>query len=82
MYTIRSYYDEWGRYTNPNNLNYFANFCDNHDKNRLLSIPGNWDDRIKQLKACNAMVLTSVGIPIVYYGTEQYFSGGEDPANR
>lgn len=29
-----------------------------------------------------ALVLTSVGIPIIYYGTEQYFSGGNDPQNR
>jgi alpha-amylase len=26
--------------------------------------------------------MTSVGIPIVYYGAEQYFAGGNDPANR
>lgn len=28
------------------------------------------------------MALTSVGIPIVYYGTEQYYGGGNDPQNR
>lgn len=28
------------------------------------------------------MTLTSVGIPIIYYGTEQYFAGGNDPQNR
>lgn len=28
------------------------------------------------------MALTSVGIPIVYYGAEQYFAGGNDPQNR
>jgi alpha-amylase len=26
--------------------------------------------------------LTGRGIPFVYYGTEQYYSGGNDPANR
>jgi len=28
------------------------------------------------------MAITSIGIPIVYYGTEQYFAGGNDPNNR
>jgi alpha-amylase len=28
------------------------------------------------------MAMTSVGIPIVYYGAEQYFAGGNDPQNR
>jgi len=28
------------------------------------------------------MAMTSVGIPITYYGAEQYFAGGNDPANR
>ena len=28
------------------------------------------------------MAMTTVGIPIVYYGTEQYFAGGNDPQNR
>lgn len=28
------------------------------------------------------MTLTSVGIPIIYYGSEQYFNGGQDPYDR
>lgn len=28
------------------------------------------------------MAMTSVGIPITYYGAEQYFAGGNDPQNR
>ena len=28
------------------------------------------------------MAITSVGIPMVYYGAEQYFAGGNDPKNR
>lgn len=28
------------------------------------------------------MALTSLGIPIIYYGTQQYFAGGNDPNNR
>lgn len=35
-----------------------------------------------QLKNGLAYVLFAEGIPIVYYGTEQGFAGGNDPANR
>jgi alpha-amylase len=59
-----------------------ANFCDNHDNARTLSWAGNWEDKKKHHRACHAMAMTSVGIPIVYYGAEQYFAGGNDPANR
>ena len=59
-----------------------GNFIDNHDNARVLSWSGNWEDKKKHYKTINAMVLTSVGIPIIYYGTEQYFAGGNDPKNR
>ncbi len=29
---------------------------------------GNWEDKKKHHRACHAMAMTSVGIPIVYYG--------------
>ncbi|CAD8189678.1 unnamed protein product [Paramecium octaurelia] len=35
-----------------------------------------------QFKAITAFTLTSVGIPMIYYGTEQYYAGGNDPNNR
>ncbi len=82
MYGIRNFYSDWGRAIDANNLNYLANFCDNHDNARTLSWSGNWDDKKKHHKSCNVMAMTAVGIPIVYYGTEQYFAGGNDPANR
>merc|ERR1712025_1154783 len=53
-------------------------FLDNHDNARFLSIE---NDQVKYMNAL-AHVLLSSGIPIVYYGTEQGFSGGDDPANR
>ena len=37
---------------------------------------------MKIYKTCHVMALTSVGIPMVYYGAEQYFAGGNDPQNR
>lgn len=82
MTGIRNYYNEWAKNIDPNNLNYLANFCDNHDNARTLSWSGDWDSKKKHHKTCHAMAMTSVGIPIVYYGAEQYFAGGNDPQNR
>lgn len=45
-----------------------ANFIDNHDNQRTLHWGGNWDDKVKHYKTVHVMALTSVGIPIVYYG--------------
>lgn len=53
-------------------------FLDNHDNAR-------WLNAVKDttlLKNALAYVILSRGIPIVYYGTEQGYSGGADPANR
>jgi alpha-amylase len=54
-------------------------FVDNHDNPRFLyNFPGN----NVGLKQSLVFSLTSRGIPFVYYGDEQYFSGGNDPACR
>ncbi len=57
-------------------------FIDNHDMARFLSINNNNN----RLHAALAFILTSRGIPCIYYGTEQYLhndtSGGTDPYNR
>lgn len=57
-------------------------FIDNHDMARFLSINNN-NNRLHQAMA---FVLTSRGIPCIYYGTEQYLhndtNGGTDPYNR
>jgi glycosidase len=59
-----------------------ANFIDNHDFPRFLSLDNNRAD----LHAALATVMTIPGIPIIYYGTEQYLHddtlGGGDPYNR
>jgi alpha-amylase len=55
-----------------------VNFIDNHDIPRFL-----YDkDSIPALKSALTYLLTQDGIPCIYYGTEQGFSGGNDPANR
>jgi cyclomaltodextrin glucanotransferase len=57
-------------------------FIDNHDMPRFQSL--NPDPEM--LKVAIALIMTSRGIPCVYYGTEQYLhndtDGGDDPYNR
>ena len=53
-------------------------FIDNHNKPRLLS---EQNDKRLYFNAL-AFVLLSEGIPFIYYGTEQAFSGGSIPYNR
>ncbi|KAF2181444.1 carbohydrate-binding module family 20 protein [Zopfia rhizophila CBS 207.26] len=55
-----------------------GNFLDNHDNARWL----NQKNDVSLLKNALAFVMLSRGIPIVYYGTEQGYAGGADPANR
>jgi glycosidase len=55
-----------------------VNFLDNHDVARFLF------NRPDPAALDNALLFlfTEDGIPCLYYGTEQGFSGGNDPANR
>jgi len=50
-------------------------FIDNHDNSRFLNISG---ATVTLYKNALAVVLLSRGIPIIYYGTEQGFSGGDN----
>ena len=55
-----------------------VNFLDNHDVARFLydkpSVPA--------LHSALVFLFAEDGIPCVYYGTEQQFTGGNDPSNR
>lgn len=53
-------------------------FIDNHDNQRFLYGRNN----INRLRNAIAFTLFTRGIPIIYYGTEQDFNGGNDPNNR
>lgn len=56
-------------------------FFDNHDIGRLASFGlANQDDTM--LRLATVWLLTTRGMPILYYGTEQEFDGGGDPWNR
>ena len=53
-------------------------FLDNHDNARWLNAVGD----TTLFKNALAFVILARGIPIVYYGSEQGYAGGADPANR
>lgn len=58
-----------------------VNFLDNHDVGRYL-FDRNDPKGVDSLKNALSFLLTQRGIPCIYYGTEQGFMGGNDPANR
>jgi len=53
-------------------------FIDNHDMERFHTTGGS----ARKLEQALAFTLTSRGVPAIYYGTEQYLTGGNDPDNR
>ena len=55
-----------------------VNFLDNHDTPRFLFEQPD----VKRLHLAVTLQFTQNGMPCIYYGTEQEFSGGNDPANR
>lgn len=56
-----------------------VNFIDNHDVARFL-FSGAGD--VAALRNAMTFIMTAQGIPCLYYGDEQDFAGGNDPANR
>jgi glycosidase len=62
--------------------NDLVTFVDNQDIPRFLSVNNNTN----RLNEAEAFILTERGIPIIYYGDEQYLhndtNGGGDPYNR
>ncbi len=57
---------------------YAATFVENHDNPRFLN---RCNDRSKFTNAAVFSLLWE-GIPVFYYGGEQYYAGGADPNNR
>jgi alpha-amylase len=89
-YTINDVFGNGKAFTNINNryavedlsfkdVDALGLFVDNHDNPRFLCNHPNMEAQLR-----NAVVfsLTGRGIPFVYYGTEQYYNGCADPANR
>lgn len=78
----QSFYDlrdvinqERGQFTDMDALGVFT---DNHDNERFLHIKSDH----KALQASLVFSIFAQGIPMVYYGSEQNFGGGDDPKNR
>jgi alpha-amylase len=60
-----------------------APFVDNHDTPRFLNSAGGVNDEsLAQLRAALVLAFTCRNMPVLYYGTEQAFSGAMDPENR
>ncbi len=61
-----------------------VNFLDNHDVPRFLYGVRELPVEQRQALLHNALLFlyTVPGVPCLYYGTEQNFAGGNDPANR
>src|SRR5204862_5007025 len=63
-------------YPNPDNL---VTFLGLHDVQRFMNEPG---ATIDGLKLAFTYLMTSRGIPMIYYGDEIAMPGGNDPDNR
>lgn len=79
FYLIKDVLDLDDRYSGATEL---ITFIDNHDMPRFQSLNPDPD----MLKVAITLIMTSRGIPCLYYGTEQYLhndtEGGDDPYNR
>jgi len=76
MDSIQHYYD--GAHSTWADISILGNFINNHDNPRFLAHSGN----VAAFKSALAFSIASVGIPMVYYGDEQAYGGGQDPLNR
>ncbi len=77
MTLLKNYWDNL-RPTYPNSK-ILGVFIDNHDNRRYLYEEGRTK---KSLENASIFTIFFEGIPVLYYGDEQYFDGGDDPNNR
>ena len=77
MYKIRTRYSAEEQHFS--NVDVLGVFVDNHDNARFLN---RYSNNKTGLKQAEVFALTSRGISFTYYGTEQYYAGGNDPNNR
>jgi glycosidase len=78
---IEEHYRRVDRNYDPSARLRLVTFLDNHDQPRFLS-PQQADNNWERLKSALVFLYTGRGIPSLYYGTEQGFNGGKDPADR
>jgi glycosidase len=65
-------------YNSYEDINDQVTFIDNHDMDRFTITNGN----TRKTDLALTLLLTSRGVPAIYYGTEQYMTGNGDPNNR
>jgi glycosidase len=78
---IQNHYNNLHTYYDPTTWAQQIVFLDNQDNPRFLSTSES-DNNTNALKVALAFLYTSVGIPSLYYGTEQGFDGTTDPNCR
>jgi len=66
----------------PSARNRLVLFLDNHDVARFMGFGSAAARDEAKARVALAWLYTSIGIPCLYYGTEQEFDGGGDPWNR
>ena len=76
MYDLRNLFNELNQ--KMPDVSILGTFADNHDNARFLS----FNKDLKNFQNYLVLNFFQEGIPIVYYGTEQEFNGGDDPKNR
>lgn len=76
MYNLQTINQQYA--STMGNVDLLGTFIDNHDQVRFLHEQPDY----KLYQNAITYVLLSEGIPIIYYGTEQGFNGGNDPYNR
>jgi alpha-amylase len=78
---IQNHYNDLQTYYDPTTWAQQVIFLDNQDNPRFLSTSES-NDNTNALETALAFLYTSVGIPCLYYGTEQGFYGTTDPDCR
>ncbi len=71
---IQTHYNNIATYYDTNSWYRLVTFLDNHDQPRFLS-SNNANGNTNRLTVALQFLYTSRGIPCLYYGTEQAFSG-------
>ena len=80
QYTMKEFYNVLKETENDyNEISDQVTFIDNHDMSRFATLVNNNQLAVNQ---AYALLLTSRGVPTIYYGSEQYDVGGSDPENR
>jgi glycosidase len=80
-FQIQNHYNNLQTYYDPSTWAQQIVFLDNQDNPRFLSTSES-SGNTNALKVALAFLYTSVGIPSLYYGTEQGFDGTTDPDCR